>query len=92
MVRTQQFELHGEQFNSGVLDILGSNEWLDDECIGLVFGKYAGKRQQQVDADGDKVEYFFVNRKWLLIFYPPLIMLRSSFSCSSLLIHLMYPI
>ena len=54
MVPTQQFER--------VLDILGSKEWLDDECIGLVFGKYAeSKRQQQVDADGDKVEYLFVN-------------------------------
>jgi hypothetical protein len=39
MVPTQQFELHGEQFNSHVLDILGSKEWLDDECIGLLFGK-----------------------------------------------------
>jgi hypothetical protein len=62
MVPTQQFELHGEQFNSGVLDILGSKEWLDDECIRLVFVKYTeSKGQQQVDADGDQVEYLFVN-------------------------------
>ena len=56
MVPTQQYELHGEQFNSRVLDIFGSNtEWVDDECIRLVFGKLM--RQ----GDTGDAEYVFVN-------------------------------
>ena len=59
MVPTQQFELHGEQFNYRVLDIFESKDtWLDDECIKLVFRKFTETIQQ--DNNGDEMEYVFV--------------------------------
>jgi hypothetical protein len=62
MVPTQQFELHGEQFNTRVLDIFESKDtWLDDECIKLVFRKFTETiHTTTVSFDGDKVEYVFV--------------------------------